>query len=73
VAREEDDMIRRIIKSIECLGFVRLGPCLETRMVNAEDRAMDIGDHRRGKAFTHGGAKYGDAISGMIQVIARRG
>lgn len=61
-------MIRRIIKSIECLGFVRIGPCLETRMVNAEDRAMDIGDPRRGKAFTHGGAKYGDAISGMIQV-----
>lgn len=62
-------MIRRIIKSIECLGFVRVGPRLETRMINAEDRAMDIDDTRRGKAFTFGGAKYGDAISGMIQVI----
>lgn len=63
-------MIRRIIKSIECLGFVRLSHDLERRMVNAEDRAMDGGEHRRGRVLTHGGVKIGDAIAGTIQVTS---
>lgn len=61
--------LRVVRKVVSMVGEVCVAPSLEPRLVDAEWRALDREEKRRGRVVIFGGVKVGDAIAGTIRGV----